>query len=59
VEKTMLLSEVLQEMKKLTDGKKSVPFNLAIRTFNRYNKNGGKYVLYNLKWNNVVNVFRN
>jgi len=42
----MLLSEVLQEMKKLTDGKKPVPFNLAIRTFNRYNKNGGKYVLY-------------
>lgn len=42
----MFLGEVLQEMKKLTDGKNPVPFSLAVRTFNRFNKNGGKLILY-------------
>lgn len=39
VEKTMLLSEVLEKMKE-------APFNLEMRTFNRYNKTGGKTVIY-------------
>ena len=39
VEKTMFLSEVLEKMKE-------APFTLEIRTFNKYNKSGGKTVIY-------------
>lgn len=43
----MFLSEVLTEMKKLTPQKKPVPFSVEVRTYNRYNKSGGKLVKYN------------
>ncbi|HAY3533735.1 TPA: hypothetical protein JRX32_000319 [Elizabethkingia anophelis] len=40
MEKTMFLSEVLLDMKKNPKG-----FSLEYRTFNKYNKTGGKYVI--------------
>ncbi|MGD1319531.1 hypothetical protein [Chryseobacterium sp. 2R14A] len=39
MEKTMFLSEVLEKMKEAN-------FTLEVRTFNRYNKTGGKTVIY-------------
>lgn len=42
----MFLSEVLSETKRLLPGNKPVRFTIEIRTFNRYNKTGGKYIVY-------------
>lgn len=42
----MFLSEVLAEMKKLDEKKNPIPFTIDVRTLNRYNKSGGRYVTH-------------
>lgn len=44
--KTMFLSDVLTEMKKLTPEKKPVPFSLKVRTYNQQNRKGGNIRIY-------------
>lgn len=40
------LSEVLGEMRKLTENKQPVPFSISVRSFNLQNKRGGKLIHY-------------
>jgi len=42
----MFLGEVLEKMNQLTSDNQPVPFTLETRTFNRYNKSGGKYMIH-------------
>lgn len=42
----MFLSDVLAEIKKLDANKNPVPINIEIRTHNKYNKTGGRYIGY-------------
>ena len=46
IEKTLFLSDVLTEMKKVDARKNPVPFSLKIRSFNLQNKTGGKLISY-------------
>ena len=46
MEKTLFLSDVLTEMKKVDARKNPVPFSLKIRSFNLQNKTGGKLISY-------------
>lgn len=46
MKKTISLSEVLSEMKKMEDSKIPVPFSISVRTYNSQNKMGGKLLHY-------------
>lgn len=46
MQKTIFLSEVLTEMRKLDKNNNPIPFSISIRTFNRQNKSGGRLVTY-------------
>ena len=46
MEKTLFLSEILTEMKKLDNQKNPVPFSIKVRTFNLQNKSGGNIRYY-------------
>ncbi|WP_300685521.1 hypothetical protein [Chryseobacterium sp.] len=42
----MFLSEALKLMKQLDKSKNPIPFDIEVRSLNRYNKNGGRYFYY-------------
>ena len=46
MQKSILLSQVLNEMRKLDERKNPIPFTISIRTFNTQNKSGGRFVTY-------------
>jgi len=46
MQKSILLSQVLSEMRKLDERKNPIPFTISIRTFNKQNKSGGRFVTY-------------
>ena len=46
MQKSILLSQVLNEMRKLEERKNPIPFTISIRTFNTQNKSGGRFVTY-------------
>ena len=46
MQKSILLSQVLNEMRKLDERKNPIPFTISIRTFNKQNKSGGRFVTY-------------
>ena len=46
MQKSILLSQVLNEMRKLDQKKNPIPFTISIRTFNTQNKSGGRFVTY-------------
>ncbi|WP_313360106.1 hypothetical protein [Empedobacter sp.] len=46
MQKSILLSQVLSEMRKLDERKNPIPFTVSIRTFNKQNKSGGRFVTY-------------
>lgn len=42
----MFLNDALKLMKQLDKNKNPIPFDIEIRTGNRYNKTGGRYVVH-------------
>ena len=46
MQKSILLSQVLNEIRKLDERKNPIPFKISIRTFNTQNKSGGRFVTY-------------
>ena len=42
----VFLKDVLAEMRKLDERKKSIPFTITVRTYNRQNRFGGKLCTY-------------
>ena len=46
MQKSILLSQVLSEMRKSDERKNPIPFTISIRTFNKQNKSGGRFVTY-------------
>lgn len=42
----MFLSDALKLMKQLDKNKNPIPFDIEVRTGNRYNKTGGRYVVH-------------
>lgn len=46
MEKTIFLSDVLKEMKKLDSAKQPIPFSISGRTFSANNQTGGKTYFY-------------
>ena len=46
MQKSILLSQVLNEMRKLDESKNPIPFTISIRTYNQQNKSGGRFVTY-------------